>query len=226
MTIGLIFGYENKDILYETMNLNISNAINYYFEDDEDSMTLDEWKKVNEDVCGLLKFKGMKYDYSIPIVYTSNIKYYSNHNAFKKYDYLGSTYIAKQISPIDDSPNIIIIGNSDSSKNYGMSAVRNFENENYFGSKYTFVVETANQRHVFLVVASALFKKNDDILYKWYDNKIDSMEKLRNLLNLSQDKIIQGTDTITYSGEQLATIITCDEKDNCHVVIGIEKPSF
>lgn len=170
----LYFGY----IAYEKAKVEDSYTVSLEIKDDFDKGISDLRKKYNnDDVIAILKID----DTSIPVVQTSDNKYYLNHTYDKSYNRYGATFMDYRVN-LDTSTKILIFSHSISSRDMPFEIITNYSDKSYFDEhKYIYLIteKEARSYEVFSV-----YVETNDFDYMNMDIRKDELlehyQKLKN----------------------------------------------
>lgn len=216
-------GLRYKNEVQEALKLQITRTEEYV----NNSRTLKEWQEINSNIVFVLEFVSDGVLHNIPVLLTDNGDRYMKRNPWGEYDSMGSVFIEKDVSPVNDSENWLINGHSSYYKDWNLTFLKKYKDLNYFIANSTFMLEDENGIHTFQIISFSEYdlEGEENIYLGWYNNKFNSDKNVVDMFKLTNPYVIQKNQGISYDGEQLVTLITCNMKksDSRYVLMAIEK---
>ena len=142
----------------------------------------------NEDVVGILEFENS--DFKVPIVQSSDNKYYLKHLPNKEYSIMGSIFLDYRVD-IDTSQKILIYGHNSAFYDMPFKILENYYDTEYLNSHKNVFVKTKSQVKKYEIFS--LYIATDDFTYMniEFDNNgyKDHLKYLKNnsMLNIDTE---------------------------------------
>lgn len=180
-------------------------------------VTLSDWKKVNPSVRYLLTFEDDCLR-QIPVLQTADSDYALRHNLHGAYDTMGSVFTDPQSSAPD---NLVIYGHSSRTKNRAFTFLKHYADSDYYTSHPFFTLQDDTGIARCRVVSLASYDLNqEDMFDLWAQDWFDDAEDVQQMFENTVPYLIQHTEGISYHGEQIITLVTCDmSADNTRYVL-------
>ena len=213
--------YEKNDIEYSELSTLVKEdsggtvEINYTEKQDKPPI-LKKYETLynkNRKLIGWLKIEGCDIDY--PVMQTSNIEYYLDHNYNQEYDKNGSLFLDKDCDAAFPNDNMIIYG-------HHMKSGKMFGNLNYYSKEsfwednkeFTFDTIYETGTYAVMYVFRSKIYSEEEIVFKYYqfidatsENEFNSnMEEMANMS-------LYDTGVTASYGDRLITLSTCDSSE-------------
>ncbi len=172
-----------------------------------------ELLKTNPDTVGWLKVNNTKVD--LPIVKTTDNKFYLNHNFDKKYSTFGWVYVDYRNNLDNLSKNIIIYGHT--YKNDLMfSSLKNALEKSWYENKDNLIIElkTPKDNYKYKIFSIYTTKKTDSYLKTSFTS-----QEFNEYINNSLSKSINNFNTEVNESDKILTLSTCYLNSNNRLVI-------
>ena len=172
-----------------------------------------ELLKTNPDTVGWLKVNNTKVD--LPIVKTTDNKFYLNHNFDKKYSTFGWVYVDYRNNLDNLSKNIIIYGHT--YKNDLMfSSLKNALEKSWYENEDNLIIElkTPKDNYKYKIFSIYTTKKTDSYLKTSFTS-----QEFNEYINNSLSKSINNFNTEVNEIDKILTLSTCYLNSNNRLVI-------
>ena len=189
-------------------------SINDYKEEiKKDLYDFTELLNTNSDTVGWLMVKNTKVD--LPIVKTTDNKFYLNHNFEKRYSTFGWVYVDYRNNLDNLSKNIIIYGHT--YKNDLMfSSLKNTLEKSWYENEDNLIIElkTPKDNYKYKIFSIYTTKKTDSYLKTSFTN-----QEFSNYISDSLSKSIKSFNTEVNVDDKIITLSTCYLNSNNRLVI-------
>lgn len=212
-----------KDKVQEILGAETSRADIFLHEDGTRAKTVEEWQKINPEVICVLRFLDDEGFRSIPILATRQPEFYFKHNVFGNYDSMGATFIDLMVTDIN-SDNHIIFGHSSKTEDWNFSFLKKYENEEFFDKYQSFWIDLpGGEEQIYNILMLERYDIEEDDYFEWASDYFNSSENAIEMFQESSKHAIQIRNGLTYQGQEIITLVTCDMngKDNRYVLHAI-----
>lgn len=202
----------------------LKNTVAFDYNDKTKNKSLEDWKKINEDVVAVLDCSTYENGDVIsnrvfPVVYNKN-KDYLNHDVYNDKDIFGTPFI--DTSP--DAKNIVIYAHSSYEKeelmftwirNHALSSTKTFKEP-------VFYYETENGKNTYQIIGTADIDLRNDPWLSWTGEKFDAT--LPRYLKENCSSIFYPLEKIDEDKDAFITLVTCNmSKPNSRYVMIAKK---
>lgn len=185
-----------------------SEMKDYMVADGNNEMSLRDWQKINADIRYVLTFPDDDGFRTIPVVETDDPSFYLDHNVFKKKDSMGTPFI-DHIMDYEDQ-NTVIYGHSSNTKDWNFTFLKKYADATYFLENPSFTVESESGEDTYTILMIGRYDMADEGEECCWSVEMGSTEELTDMLLEASAKALQIRKGISYSGQNIITLVTCD----------------
>lgn len=195
-----------NDIMKEYNSL-LNGGLQTEVDSKEAVKTLEDLKKINSDVLGILNVPATNINY--PFVKTNDNEYYLSHNIYKQANQYGWIFMdyRNQIDPL--SRNLIFYGHDSGSSMFG--SLRNVLNENWFydTSNHIITLNIENEISKWQIFSVYTTPVTSDYLRTAFNSDEDFLS----FATMLQERSIYSFPVTLQSTDTMLTLSTCHDED-------------
>ena len=201
----------------DALHIEVSRAEEYVSDPEDTPKSLKDWQKINPKVKYVLIFPDETEKRTIPVIAAPSDDYALKHNVRNEYDTMGSVFC----DPSAVTPeNLVIYGHSSKTKDWNFTFFRKYRDPEYYHSHPSLYLEEESGIVPCSIVSFASYDMEKDEYVGWANSQLSGREEILAMFEKTAANLIQKTSGLSYHGEGIVTLVTCDmdQKDTRLVI--------
>jgi hypothetical protein len=193
----------------------------------EKTQTLKDWQQINPGIAYVLEFQDEPSVRRIPVLAAKDPAYAMRHDVYGRSDSMGSVFCDNSDGSAASALNLVIYGHSSKTKDWCFTFLKKYADPDYFRGHPEIRMEEAGGTVCYEVVSLARYDLNDPDAYLGWGDASLSGEGVPEMFETTRPYLIQQADGITWHGQQILTLVTCDmqQKDSRYVLQAVRRIS-